>query len=237
MRNTLLILAVSAALAACGPPDTPPGPGKTETPPPQAQPAPAPQAAPTPEPDNPAGPVEARMKVVDLDGRPLADMIPIATRQPNAFDEPVAAGDPTGATGEGRLRFPSTESLFLRAWDPALRYFPNNFYEVLPGGGAIQETLTVQMVPAAALEAQFQTPDGAPLANEEVRLMLVHSTRGPWWPARTRTSALGQTIFPSIPPGEFLLHFETGSGARIERGMTALPPGEIVGLGVLVPQP
>lgn len=235
MRNTLLILALSAALAACGQPDTPPVSTRTEPAPPPAQPAPAPQLA--PEPENPAGPVEARMKVVDLEGRPLVDMIPIATRQPNAFDEPVAAGNPTGAGGEGRLRFPSTESLFLRAWDPALKYFPNNFYEVLPGGGAIQEELTVQMVPAAALEAQFQTADGAPLANEEVRLMLVHSTRGPWWPARTRTSALGQAIFPSIPPGEFLLHFETGSGARIERGTTALPPGEIVGLGVLVPQP
>ena len=175
----------------------------------------------------------ATLKVVDLAGEPLPGMAPIVTRQPNAFDPPVATGTSTGLDGQGSIRFKTDEHLYLRAWDPALRYFPNNFFEVLPGGTSIDGELVIQMVPSMNLEAQFFLPDGEPARDQAVALMLFHPSRGPWWPAEARTDAEGVAAFPNLPAGEYVLRFKAESGPRLERGQTPLPPASTVNFGAL----
>lgn len=233
MKQVTLAILLCVSMLGCGDGATP-----NVTPPatPTPKPAPvSPVAAPTAPPDavQEAGFVHATIKVVDLAGNPLAGMAPIVTHQPNAFDKPVAMGDPTDAGGMGSIRFATGEQLYLRAWDPTLGYFPNNFYEVLPGGGAIEGTLTIQMVGASALEAQLLLPDGTPAANQTVALMLSHATRGPWWPAQATSDAEGVVHFPNLPAGEFVLGFKVSAGPQLEVGQTALPPGANVNLGVL----
>lgn len=235
-RVMLLITAI-VALSGCGSPES----GTTDGEPEQSM-APNMQetaaTAPEPEPkepatEEPASALHATVKVVDLDGNPLPHMAPVVTRQPNAFDEPVATGVSTDGDGMGSIHFTATKPLYLRAWDPALNYFPNNYYEVLPGGNAIEETLTIQMVPAAGLEVQLFLPDGEPAANETVGVMLYHPTRGPWWPAETKTDGEGVARFAHLPAGEYTLRFKVESGPRLEHATTALPPGRAVNLGAL----
>ena len=234
MRQVTLALLLCISMLGCGDGATPDATPPAATP--VLKPAPvSPVAVPTAPPAavQEAGFIHATIKVVDLAGNPLAGMAPIVTHQPNAFDKPVAMGDPTDAGGVGSIRFENKEHLFLRAWDPTLGYFPNNFYEVLPGGGNVEETLTIQMVGASALEAQLMLPDGQPAANQTVALMLSHATRGPWWPAQATTNAEGAVQFTNLPAGEFVLGFKVTSGAQLEVGETALPPGARVNLGVL----
>ncbi len=232
MRRIGLAIIVSLAAAGCGDPakstDAP-------APPPPAPVAPAP-VEPKPAPAAPAsetGFIHATVQVVDLAGKPLAGMAPIVTHQPNAFDKPVAMGDPTDTAGIGTIRFENKEHLYLRAWDPTLGYFPNNFYEVLPGGSSVEETLTIQMVGASGLEAQLFLPDGQPAANETVALMLSHATRGPWWPAQATSDAEGVVRFPNLPAGEFVLSFKLTAGPKLEVRETPLPPGSIVNMGAV----
>lgn len=223
--------------AGCGGPEeaaapSPEAPTVSEAAPAPETPAPATaEAAPTA--TAPAKFTVASVLVVDLAGKPLMGIAPIVTRQPNAFDQPVAMGDPTDAKGEGTIRFENTEHLYLRAWDPLLGYFPNNFYEVLPGGSVVEKTLTIQMVPSAGLEAQLVMPDGQPAANQAVEIMLSHATRGPWWPARGQADGEGVVRFPNLPAGEFLLDFRVRDGAALQVRETPLPPGELVNLGAL----
>ncbi|MCX5757789.1 MAG: hypothetical protein NTU83_04655 [Candidatus Hydrogenedentes bacterium] len=63
---------------------------------------------------------------MDLEGKPVRGMIPIATREANAFDEPLVRGEPTKEDGSSVFVIPSDQRLFLRMWDPALRHFANN---------------------------------------------------------------------------------------------------------------
>jgi hypothetical protein len=235
MKRIVLALFLSLVVIGCGDSTAPVAPPVTEispqappTNPPPAAAAPAPATAP-----QEAGFIHATVKVVDLAGNPLAGVAPIVTRQPNAFDKPVAMGDPTDAAGMGTIRFENAEHLFLRAWDPTLDYFPNNFYEVLPGGSNVEETLTIQMVGSSGLEAQLLLPDGQPAANQTVALMLSHATRGPWWPAQSTTDAEGAVKFPHLPAGEFVLSFKVTAGAQLEVRETTLPPGGNVNLGAL----
>lgn len=240
MRSLVLTLVVALAAAGCGDPAKP---ADTPAPPPaQAPAAPTPAEAPpapAPVPENAAAPateagfVHATVQVVDLAGKPLAGMAPIVTHQPNAFDKPVAMGDPTDTAGMGTIRFENKEHLYLRAWDPTLDYFPNNFYEVLPGGSSVEETLTIQMVGASGLEAQLFLPDGQPAASQTVALMLSHATRGPWWPAQATSDAEGVVRFPNLPAGEFVLSFKVTAGPKLEVRETPLPPGSTVNLGAV----
>lgn len=235
------LIAVSILLVPGCRETTPPEPAATPTPAvatasPAATEAPVADTTPSASAPQEAGFIVANIQVVDLAGKPLMGMAPIVTRQPNAFDKPVAMGDPTDAKGLGTLRFENKEHLFLRAWDPTLGYFPNNFYEVLPGGSNVEGTLTIQMVGASGLEAQLLLPDGSPAANMTVGLMLSHATRGPWWPAQATASAEGLVRFPNLPAGEFILAFKIPSGPGLEVGETPLPPGSPVNLGVLTLQ-
>ncbi|MCK5861088.1 MAG: hypothetical protein KAH38_01295, partial [Candidatus Hydrogenedentes bacterium] len=97
--------------------------------------------------------IHAALQVVTLSGEALSGMLPIATLQPNAFDAPIATGKPTDTTGKSSLRFPIDQKAALRAWDPDLLYFPNNFYEVLPQSGIIEKTLVISMVKSASIDA------------------------------------------------------------------------------------
>ena len=160
-------------------------------------------------------------------------MTPIATTESNAFDSPVATGNDTDTTGQSTIRVPSGQHLYLRAWDPGLNYFPNNFYEVLPGGDSIPKELVIQMVPASSLSVQFLLPDDQLAADTNIGLMLFHPTRGPWWPTESQTNSEGVVTFDHLPAGEYVLRFKSETGARLEHAQTALPPNAQVDLGML----
>lgn len=177
--------------------------------------------------------VTASMRVVNLANEPLPGMLPIATLQPNAFDEPIATGTPTNIRGESRIHFPADRKVALRAWDPDLRFFPNNFFEVLPHTGTVTDTLLVSMVEAARIEATLFLPDGRPAINENAGLMLFHSVHGPWWPAEADAGEQGEIVFPRIPPGQFVLRLKVASGPSIEIPETYIAPGETTHLGLV----
>ncbi len=175
----------------------------------------------------------AFMRVVTLEGLPLSGMIPIATLQPNAFDRPIATGVKTNADGQSRIRFTTDQKVALRAWDPDLRYFPNNFYEVLPQIGEVDEMLVISMVEAATIEAVLFQPDGRPVANENTGIMLFHPVHGPWWPAEADADEKGAVTFAKVPPGQYVLRLKVASGAAVEIPETYLAPGKSAHLGLL----
>jgi len=218
----MIIFAGLLVLAGCGgsPPSEP------------APPAPAQPAPPAAE-NAPANLVTAQMMVVDLEGNPLADIAPIATLQPNAFDAPVATGPLSGADGHSSIQFPGDTRVFVRAWDPALRYFPNNFYDIPASGGGATGDMKIEMAQAAVLRMQLVLPDGSPAADENAGLMMLHPAKGPWWPASANTDTNGAVCFPTIPPGSFVLRIKVSSGAQIEIPETPLRPGGTVDLGTV----
>jgi len=183
-------------------------------------------------PENP-GFMTAKMRVVSLSGEPVPGVAPIATLEPNAFDTPIATGALTDARGMAEIRFPSAQKVALRAWDPELRLFPNNFLEVLPGAGVISETLEITMVRAGILFAVLKMPDGQPAAGENAGIMLFHPVYGPWWPAESTTNAQGEVVFDSIPPGQFVLRLKVASGPSVEVAETYIAPGEPTSLGTI----
>ncbi len=172
-------------------------------------------------------------EAVDPAGKPLANMRPIATQTPNAFDVPVATGDPTGADGKGQLVFPNNERLFLRLWDPELKYFANNFYESVAHEGNVTDTLKVVMAPAASFEVTLLLADGSALNQDPVEIMMAHPTRGPWWPARGTTDDTGHVRFDQVPPGQFVLRVTSSSGHEIDVPEIQLAPGGHLDLGAV----
>ncbi len=175
--------------------------------------------------------VRGLVRVVDLQRQPLAGMAPIATLQPNAFDEPVASGPLTAADGRSALLFPADQRVCVRAWDPELRFFANNYVDVLPNTGTITEEMEIIMAPAASFEMTLLLPGGLPAANRNVGLMMFHPTRGPWWPSEGNSDSTGRVEFVSIPPGRFLLKVKIDSGESIDLPELSLPPGASVDLG------
>lgn len=194
-------------------------------------------AVPSPDaPDAPAGAgsgnedeqarVVARVHVAGLDGDPLPGMLPVATTTPNAFEEPVATGPPTDATGWSTLELPPGEQVYLRAWAPQLDYFANNFFAVPAMREDAAGEFTVTMAPAGAIEGTFFGIGEAALAGRTVEAMLHHPTRGPWWPARARTGAAGHAVFEPVPPGEFRVEFRVeGLGTASLPGVAIRPGG------------
>ncbi|MBI2434968.1 MAG: hypothetical protein HYV26_19100 [Candidatus Hydrogenedentes bacterium] len=180
--------------------------------------------------------VTAYLRVTDLKGAPLAGINPIVTAQPNAFDKPLAVGALTGADGAGTVQFLSDRTLFVRAWDPELSWFPNNFYEIPANAGNVARDMVISMVAASALEAQFLLADGTPAGQQVVRLMLSHPQWGPWWPAQAQTDGAGSVRFANVPPGAYALRFEVESGAHAAVDTAMLPPAETLVLGPLMLQ-
>ena len=204
------------------------GCGRSTPEPTPVMPAEPPQSAPAQ--------VTVNIVAVDLDGRPLANMMPIASRQPNAFDAPLVRGALTREDGAGSLVIPAAEHLYLRAWDPDLKMFANNYLEVVPGAEIDLAPLKVTMAPGASLTAQLLTPEGKPAANVTVDLIMSHPTEGPWWPARADADQQGIVKFPSVPAGRYKIRFQTGTGAHLDIDNVDLPPGAARDLGPITLQ-
>ena len=201
------------------------GCGGKDAPPPTAVPPSIPSTSST---------TAVRVQIVDLEGRPIAGMMPIATRSPNAFDEPLAKGQLTKEDGSGTLAIPTGDRVFVRAWDPALKYFANNYLEVDPGPEAAKDTLGLVMVPGASLDAVLTTSDGTPAANVKVAIMMLHPTEGPWWPTEANTDAQGALHIPAVPAGKFTVRIKTSSGGHTEIPEVTLRPGGHADLATVI---
>ena len=178
----------------------------------------------------------ARVLVVDMEGNPLPNMLPIATSQPNAFEEPIAKGKLTGPDGKGYMAIPQNQWLYVRAWDPTRRMFANNYFDVLPGKAETTDEMQIVMLPGASLDAILMDSDGKPIADEDVGLMMSHPSRGPWWPDESKTNARGAVRFETVPAGKYQVTLETKGGKQIELPEVALPPGGSASLGPLALQ-
>ena len=178
----------------------------------------------------------APIAVVDLQGRPLPDMLPIATESPNAFQKPVVQGALTDESGMSALSLPRDEHLYVRAWDPSQRMFPNNFYEVLPSTGDTTEAMTITMAEGAALAMTLLDAAQQPVANENVGLMMFHGVHGPWWPDEGDTDAKGRVVFDSVPPGEYTIKVKALKSGQLDIGSVRLPPGGETNLGRIILQ-
>lgn len=165
------------------------------------------------------------MLIVDLEGRPVANVSPIAVSAPNAFEPPVARGELSDASGRTKIAFPADRHLYLRGWDTSQKLFANNYIEVLPDQPGWIEEQQLIMVPGASLKARLLLPGGAPAAEAPVRIMMAHPTEGPWWPAQGRTDAEGLVVFSSVPPGQFDIRFTLPGGEHGEMPGVTLPPG------------
>ena len=177
------------------------------------------------------GSVLAQVRIVDLEGRPLANMAAIASASPNAFDPPVARGELSREDGQCTLSLPSDQRLYVRGWDPTLRMFTNNYYDVLPGQGTHTEMMTLVMVEGASMEAVVVNVDGKAAADTPVGIMLSHPTQGPWWPSQGKTDAQGAVRFESLPAGTYVLKVAVPSGGQLEIPGVDLKPGGHMSLG------
>lgn len=229
--NRAVLLALATLLAAgCGG-----GPGPASPPEParpaaekQNEPAPAPKA------EVPEGQTLGYVRVVSLDGNPVAGVRPIATARRNAFTEPVASGPPADNDGRSYLYFPDDKTLFVRGWDPELHWFPNNFFQAVPGTGEVTGEMKLVMVRSAVITATLLRPDGEPAANENAGLMMFHPELGPWWPSDAVTGPGGEVRFAPVPAGAFLLKLKVASGGMLEIPPVPLPPGGEKDLGARV---
>ena len=228
----LLLLLVGSLTLGC----SPTVPESTEAPETSASPEPEAQII-EPEadeevPEGAVAEVTAWVQVLDIDGEPLPDMAPIVTLQPNAFDAPLAVGAWSDADGQSSIRFPGDLRLYLRAWDPDLRYFPNNFYDILPNTGNTVRDVSLWMVEGGIIEMLLRDADGGPVAGQQVEMMMYHPERGPWWPADTETDDQGYARFETVPAGSYQLRLQTESGGRLEIPEVNLRPGATANLGV-----
>jgi len=175
-----------------------------------------------------------RLRAVDLNGNPVPGMLPIATESANGLDEHlVARGAPTGTDGCSVFRIPPGRRLYVRAWDDTRRLFASNYHEVFPSSGGQTKLLDVVMVPGASLRAELHSAEGAPIADTNVGLMMFHPTEGPWWPDEGDTDARGVVVFPSVPPGTYLIKLKAATGAMVELPEVDLPPGGATDLGAI----
>ncbi|MFA6241714.1 MAG: prealbumin-like fold domain-containing protein [Candidatus Hydrogenedentales bacterium] len=202
-------------------------------------PAPAPAPAAPPAATAPAAANKttlARVRVVNMDGQPLPNMMPIAAKQPNAFEKPIAQGALTDMDGKGVVVIPQDEWLYVRAWDPTRRVFANNFFDVLPGNATQTDEMVITMVPGASLAMELVTPEGGPAAEQNVGIMMFHPTRGPWWPDEADSDKDGHVTFASLPPGKYTIKLKTAGGYRIDIPDVVLPPSGSTDLGVVALQ-
>ncbi len=226
----LLCLAALTAGCGCGgdkkAPSDPPAPAPKAAVP---SPAPAPEPAPAPaaSAEKPAAVITATVTVLDGKGAPLPGMIPVITRQPNAFDEPVAGGAPTDASGKSVFTFPGTEKFCLRAWDPELNHFPNNYFDVEPVTENAATSAEVVMLQSAAIHGMLTAPDGVTAPAGVLRVMMYHPMKGPWWPARAELREGGVFSLPRVPAGRYIMQFECDAGRLRLEDVTLIPGGTL----------
>ncbi len=222
----------------CGAPDAesapapessaPAAPGTTEAPASGRPNTPAASAAPA-APDTPPQHT-VNVTVTRLDGTPLPGVGALAAPSPNAFEEPVARSNLTNNQGRAAMRVPADADLYVRGWDPDMRYFANNYYRLTPRAPETFD-FALTMVEGGTLEGVFFGPDGRPLAHAGLRMVMVHPSEGAWWPARATTDAEGAAVFAPVPAGEYLLRINAAGGLQGEVAQVALPPGSTRSLG------
>ena len=227
MRAALILTAFSLGLLGCG--------GS----------APAPVAAPVAE--SPASVLAApagvspeipnsaiAITIVDLQGKPLAEMAAIVTEDANAFQQPIVRGAISGVNGKSDLLIPRDRMTYVRGWDPKLGYFANSFLTIEAGDAALPSDTTVIMAPAAQYTAQFYGADGAPLPEgTHVEILLSHPTQGAWWPARGEVDAQGRLVLPRVPAGQFDLEITTADRGSMRATGQLLPPSTLTDAGVV----
>ena len=174
-----------------------------------------------------------RVKIVDLEGNPLPNTVPVAVAQPNAFEKPVALGEPANDKGEATLYIPPDKRLYIRGWDFSNQMFANNYYDVFPGPVTEPGVMKLVMVLGGTLRAELITPDGTPVAAEKVALMMYHPTNGPWWPTEATTDQKGVVVFGPVPAGIFSMKLRTDSAASAETGQITIQPNGLQDLGRL----
>jgi hypothetical protein len=211
-------------LCACG--------NDGQTPSQSASPPPAPPVRGT---ESPAPTtVTVLVCTVDLERKPIPGMVPIASRQPNAFDPPTAKGLPTATDGNGSIELPLGQHLFVRAWDTRLQMFANNYLEVDTDVGGQTERTEIMMVKGADISFTLVSETMTPMAGANVDVMLSHPTYGPWWPAKGVATHSGMITIPSVPAGQFNLSVTNpDGGAAKEIQNVKLLPGQLVNLGVV----
>lgn len=236
MKKAALLMALCCFGLCCGRENAPQSPQPAGQPQPTVE---SREAAPPAEPEGgeqAQAPQEitatAKVRIVDLAGRPLEGIAPIAVAQPNAFEKPVYTGPLTDEEGRSTITLMTDQWLYVRGWDPNLRMFSNNYYDVPPGQGTIAEELVLIMVDGAAIQMQLVTPDGGYLANSGIEVMLHHPEKGPWWPASAITDAQGIAIVTPVPAGEYRLTIRSEKGT-IELPVVPLPPSEQTDLGAI----
>ncbi len=175
--------------------------------------------------------IPAEVKVVDLDGRPLGGMRPIATTEPNAFERPISVGEPTAGDGESTLMIPEDRQVYIRAWDPELKWFANNYIDIPPTPGSSVPELRIMMVRAGSLTIRLIAQTGEPVADTEIELMMFHPAKGPWWPTKAETDRDGKAEFESVPPGVYTVRIDAAASGRIELPDVAIDPGGHTDLG------
>ncbi len=179
--------------------------------------------------------VIGKITIIDSTGKPLENMAGIATEKPNAFDEPIARGDLSGVDGVSTIQIPKNKGVFIRAWDPILHYFPNNYFEIPPTDADYLEDMQIVMLEASSVELQLFDKDNQPVQNENVGLMMFHPKLGPWWPCDGHTDETGNVLFKPVPAGMYNLRLKTERGMILEIKEIKIPPASSLHLGKIKP--
>ncbi len=179
--------------------------------------------------------VTGKVFIIDSTGKPLENIASIATEKPNAFDEPIARGNLSGPDGVSIIQIPKNKAVFIRAWDPILHYFPNNYFEIHPTDADYLEDMQVLMLEASAIEFQLFDEEDQPVMGENVGLMMYHPKLGPWWPCDGHTDMEGNIQFKPIPPGMYNLRIKTERGMILEIKEVKIPPASTINLGKIKP--
>ncbi len=179
--------------------------------------------------------VTGKIVIIDSTGKPLENMAGIATEKPNAFDVPIARGNLSGPDGISIIQVPKNKAVYIRAWDPILHYFPNNYFEIAPTNADYLEDMHVVMLEASSIELRLLDKDSQPISNESVGLMMFHPKLGAWWPCDAHTDEAGNIQFTPLPAGMYNLRIKTENGMILEIKDVKIPPGSSINLGIIKP--